>query len=200
MNENHTQLCPSPGWAAYLQEEVLPSLVAIADLGEGLLELGPGPGAATEWLRSHVRSLTALEADEAAAALLSRRFAGTNVEVVVGDAADMRFASNSFDSVGCFTMLHHLPTFSAQQELLGESFRVLKPGGYFLGSDSLASNDLHHFHEGDDYNPVDPASFLVRLQAVGFTQLTIMVNDNLKFVARKPDPTALDGCGHDKEE
>jgi ubiquinone/menaquinone biosynthesis C-methylase UbiE len=89
-----------------------------------------------------------------------------------------------------------VPTFWAQQLLLHEAFRVLKPGGAFLGSDSLSSNGLHHFHEGDDYNPVDPASFLVRLQAVGFVQLTISVDYDLRFVARKPaqsTPVACDG-------
>lgn len=194
MNENHTQLCPSPEWAQHIQDEVLPSLVAIATLGKSMLELGPGPGAATEWLRSRVRQLVAVERDEAAAALLSLRFAGTNVEVVVGDAAQLDFASESFDSVGSFTMLHHLATVAAQQALLNEAFRVLKPGGFFLGSDSLASNDLHHFHEGDDYNPIDPASLLIRLQAVGFAQLTIVVDGNIKFVARRPDPTTSDRC------
>jgi hypothetical protein len=33
----------------------------------------------------------------------------------------------------------------------------------FLGSDSLPSDGLHHFHEGDTYNPVEPAAFLTRL-------------------------------------
>jgi SAM-dependent methyltransferase len=200
MNENHAQLCPSPGWASYIQDEVLPSLVAIADLGENMLELGPGPGAATEWLRSRVTRLVAVEADETAATLLRQRFAGTNVEVVLGDASDMDFAPDSFDSVGSFTMLHHVPTFRTQQALLCEAHRVLKPGGVFVGSDSLANNDLHHFHAGDDYNPVDPASFLTRLQAVGFINLTIMVGDNLKFVAHKPETSQNDQCVPQEKE
>jgi SAM-dependent methyltransferase len=119
---------------------------------------------------------------------------GTNVDVVAGDASDLDFPSDTFDSVGSFTMLHHVPTFAGQQRILQEAFRVLKPGGVFLGSDSLGSNGLHHFHEGDDYNPVDAASFLTRLQAVGFAQLTIVVDGDVKFVARKPDPSEADGC------
>jgi SAM-dependent methyltransferase len=190
MNENHAQLCPSPQWASYIQDEVLPYLTNLAPLGEYVLELGPGPGAATQWLRSRVRQLVALESDEAAAGVLLERYGGTNVDVVTGDATHMEFGSDTFDSVVSFTMLHHVPTFWGQQLLLQEAFRVLKPGGTFLGSDSLSSNGLHHFHEGDDYNPVDPASFLVRLQAVGFTKLTIVVDFDLKFVAHKPDPSA----------
>jgi SAM-dependent methyltransferase len=97
-------------------------------------------------------------------------------------------------------MLHHMPTSAGQQLLLQEAFRVLKPGGVFLGSDSLASNDLHHFHSGDDYNPVDPASFLTRLQVAGFTQLTLVVDGDMRFVAHKPDPSTTERCGRDQED
>jgi SAM-dependent methyltransferase len=200
MNENHQRLCPSPEWAAHIQGEVLPSLAAIADLGEDMLEVGPGPGAATEWLQSRLARLVVVEADEDAARLLAERYAGTNVDVRPGDATDLEFESEYFDSVGSFTMLHHVPTFQGQQRLLQEVFRVLRPGGTFLGSDSLSSNRLHHFHEGDDYNPVDPASFLVRLQAVGFDQLTIIVDWDLKFVARKPDPSKATMTQKDEKE
>ncbi len=200
MNENHTQLCPSPEWATHIHEDVLPWLTRIATLGDNMLELGPGPGAATEWLRSRVKRLVALEFDDVAAKLLAERFADTNVVVVRGDATNMDFATGTFDSVGSFTMLHHLPTFDAQQRLLNESLRVLRPGGVFLGSDSLASNGLHHFHEGDDYNPVEPASFLTRLQVVGFTNVTINVDGNIKFVAHKPDSSIDDRCSNEEKE
>jgi ubiquinone/menaquinone biosynthesis C-methylase UbiE len=200
VNENHAQLCPSPQWAQYLHDEVLPYLATIAEFGESMLELGPGPGASTEWLRTRVVELVAVESDEAAVEILSTRYTGTNVTVHVGDARHLMFASETFDSVGSFTMLHHVATFHDQQMLLSEAFRVLTPGGTFLGSDSLSSNDLHHFHEGDDYNPVDPASFLTRLQAVGFTRLTLVVDENLMFAARKPDPTAPTRWHRDEKE
>src|SRR5260221_3403759 len=76
MNENHARVCPSAEWAAYIQDEVLPSLTEHADLGDDMLEIGPGPGAATEWLRHRVRRLTALEIDDEAAAKLAGRHAG----------------------------------------------------------------------------------------------------------------------------
>ena len=200
MNENHSQLCPSPEWAEHIQDDVLPSLATIANFGDDMVELGPGPGAATEWLYRRVRRLVAVEADQNAAALLSERFAGTNVEVVSGDATALDLPSDSFDSVGSFTMLHHIPTFAGQQNLLLEAFRVLKPGGVFVGSDSLASNGLHHFHEGDDYNPVDAASLVVRLQSVGFEQLTIVIDGDVRFVARKPELSTQEQCAQGEEE
>jgi ubiquinone/menaquinone biosynthesis C-methylase UbiE len=186
MNENHAELCPSPEWAAVIQDEVLPSLTQHADLGEDMLEIGPGPGAATEWLRQKVKRLTAVEVDAAAAGKLADRFAGGNVEVVLGSAAELSYPDESFDSVGSFTMLHHVPTLAMQNKILAEAFRVLRPGGVLICSDSLASNDLHHFHEGDTYNPVEPTSVLARLQTLGFENVTVVVDGMLKFIAHKP--------------
>jgi ubiquinone/menaquinone biosynthesis C-methylase UbiE len=186
MNENHARLCPSPEWAAHIQEEILPSLLQHASLGADMLELGPGPGAATGWLRHRVRKLTAVEVDEAAAGRLADKYAGSNVEVITADASRLDFPDESFDSAGTFTMLHHVPTLALQNKILAEAFRVLRPGGALIASDSLPGNDLHHFHAGDTYNPVDPCSVLSRLQTIGFARITVMVDDVLKFVAHKP--------------
>jgi protein-L-isoaspartate O-methyltransferase len=102
MNENHSKLCPSPEWADWMRGELLPSLTAGVDLGAEMLEIGPGPGAATGWLRHRVRRLVALEIDEEAAAKLAVQYDGGNVEVRVGDATAMTFGDASFDSVGTF--------------------------------------------------------------------------------------------------
>src|SRR5205814_4081099 len=99
---------------------------------------------------------------------------------------EMTFSDASFDSVGTFTMLHHVPTAAAQDRILAEALRVLRPGGVLIGSDSLASNDLHAFHAGDTYNPVEPAAFLTRLQTLGFGKITIWVDQVLTFMAHKP--------------
>ena len=191
MNENHAKLMPSPEWAAHIQDEVLPLATDGVELGADLLELGPGPGAATDWLRQRVQRLVAVEHEEEAADKLAGRFAGTNVEVVRGDAAAVGYPDASFDTVATCTMLHHVPTRAEQDRVLAEAFRVLRPGGTFLGSDSLPSDGLHQFHEGDTYNPVEPAAFLTRLQVAGFGEITLRVGHNLIFTARK------DGAGHD---
>jgi SAM-dependent methyltransferase len=186
MNENHARVCGSPEWVEYLQTEVLPVVTRDVDLGAAMLEIGPGPGAATDWLRHKVRQLTVVEVDEAAAAALDERYRGTNVEVRTGSGAELGYPDASVDSVGTFTMLHHVPTLALQNKILAEAFRVLRPGGVLVGSDSLAGNDLHHFHADDTYNPVDPASLLARLQTIGFGQITVMVDERLMFIARKP--------------
>ena len=149
VNENHAILCASPDWAEHLESEVLAPLVAAVDLGAEMLELGPGPGAATRWLRYRVKRLVALEIDATAAARLADELAGSNVTVEVGDCTCAPYLDASFDSVGAFTMLHHLPTQALQFATVREAFRLLRPGGVLVGADSLASQELHRFHEGD---------------------------------------------------
>ncbi len=192
MNENHAQVCTSPEWAEHVQNDILPVLARDAGLGNAMLEIGPGPGAATGWLAGRVSKLTAVEVDPDAARLLADRYAGTNVEVITGSATELDYPPGSFDSVGCFTMLHHVPTIAMQNAILAEAFRVLRPGGVFIGSDSLASDGLHHFHEGDTYNPVEPASLLTRLQTLGFAPITVIVNDSVLFIAGKPGTPGVD--------
>ena len=47
------------------------------------------------------------------------------------------------------TMLHHVPTVAAQDALLAEACRVLRPGGWFVGVDSLDDPGFRDFHAGD---------------------------------------------------
>jgi ubiquinone/menaquinone biosynthesis C-methylase UbiE len=199
MNKNHAEVCGSPEWAAYIQDEILPSLTQHADLGEEMLEIGPGPGAATGWLRDKVKKLTVVEIEETAAARLAETYADSNVEVVTGDATNLSYPDESFDSVGSFTMLHHVPTAALQNKILAEAFRVLRPGGVLIASDSVASNGLHDFHADDTYNPIEPGTVITRLQTIGFGSLIVMVDDRLRIVARKPSEKDSGDCGSEEE-
>ena len=66
---------------------------------------------------------------------------------------------------------------------------MLRPGGALVGSDSLPSNDVHHFHVDDTYNPLEPAALLTRLQTIGFARVTITVDWSVTFVATKAAPS-----------
>ena len=66
-------------------------------------------------------------------------------------------------------MLHHVPRAELQDQLFAEVARVLRPGAAFVATDSLGSDDLRDFHEGDTYVPIDPAGLEARLTGAGFT-------------------------------
>jgi ubiquinone/menaquinone biosynthesis C-methylase UbiE len=186
VNENHRRLCPSPEWAEFLHTQVLPWLAERAEIGPELIEVGPGPGASTEWLRHRVRRLVAVELEPAAAGQLRTRFAATNVEVVTADGTDLPFDDASFDSAASFTMLHHVPTAELQDALLAEMARVLRPGGTLIGNDSIESDERRAFHEGDIYNPIDPVGFVYRLHAAGFAKVVVEPRDwkGVAFIAQ----------------
>jgi ubiquinone/menaquinone biosynthesis C-methylase UbiE len=120
-------------------------------------------------LRSRAPHVTALELDAKLASRLRAKFSGTgNVEVVTGDCCAMPFSDGRFSAVACFTMLHHLASAEMQDRMLREAWRVLKPGGVFVGCDSRQSWRLRLIHIGDTLTPVDPDGFGARLEAAGF--------------------------------
>ena len=190
MNFLHHWLCGSSRWRRTVEERV-PWTLAHADLGERVLELGPGPGLTTDALRSRVSSLTAVELDPQLAASLSRRLHDSNVQVVVGDATSLPFGDEQFSSVVSFTMLHHIPSAEMQDRLLRQGWRVLERGGVFVGSDSLQSWLMRLIHIGDTLVPVNPDTVGHRLEAAGFEVLEINRNESaFRFHARKPKGVA----------
>lgn len=187
VNSFHQKVCRSERWRRRVAAELLPWTLRGVELGQDLLEIGPGPGVTTDLLRSLKRRLTVLEKEAAAAAALQERLIGTNVRVVHGDGTAMPFADGSFSGVVAFTMLHHISTAAAQDRLLSEARRVLCPGGVFVGFDGMDSLLFRLVHLGDDYMPVDPHTFESRLQAAGFTDPTVeQGRRRFRFWAKRP--------------
>jgi ubiquinone/menaquinone biosynthesis C-methylase UbiE len=129
MNCLHRYLCRSGRWKETVQERV-PWVLKGADLGDDVLEVGPGPGLTTDLLRSRVPKLTVIEVDHQLAESLSARLRSTNVEVFTGDATAMPFSDGQFTAGFSFTMLHHIPSPRLQDYLLREMHRVIKPGAF----------------------------------------------------------------------
>lgn len=168
MNRFHRRYCRSATWAHRLEQSVLPWVVQNSDLGDDVLEVGPGPGLTTDLLRVRVSKLTAIEIDDDLASALDGRLLGTNVEVVHGDATEMPWTNDRFSAAVCFTMLHHVPSPELQDRVLSEVHRVLRPGGVFLGSDSTSSIVFKLAHVFDTMVLVDPDTFGQRLERAGF--------------------------------
>ena len=170
-----------------LETDLLPWLVGVADLGDDVLEVGPGPGLTTDLLRARADRVTAVEVDGALAAALAERLSGSNVEVIHGDGTDTGLASGRFSAATSFAMLHHMPTPELQDRLFAELYRVLRPGGAFVGTDSRDLEAIRAGHVDDVFVPVDPATLGNRLEAVGFRGLMVDVGDyQVRFSASKP--------------
>lgn len=150
---------------------MVPWVLADVPLGATTLEIGPGYGANLRVLARRT-DLTAVEIDPTLAEGLSERY-GAQAKILLGDGTDTGLDDGHFDSVVCFTMLHHVPTPPLQDRMFAEAFRVLKPGGVFAGSDGVDSIPFALMHIGDTYNPVPTATFAERLRTAGFGNVTV---------------------------
>ncbi|MGI8750745.1 MAG: class I SAM-dependent methyltransferase [Acidimicrobiales bacterium] len=195
MNEGHLVGCASLEWAELVENELLPWAIGEQDLGDDVLEVGAGPGLTTDVLAKQVVRLTAVESDDALAANLAERLAGTNVEVVHADATALPFGDGRFSGAGCFTMLHHVPSAELQDRLFAEVCRVLRPGGVVVGLDSTESPALRADHDGDVFVPVDPTTLAARLETAGLTDVTVEATaDRFRFLGRRKRSSSGEGC------
>ncbi|MDD5542328.1 MAG: class I SAM-dependent methyltransferase [Acidobacteriia bacterium] len=192
MNLIHRCLCRSSSWRKVLDRFVVPWAFADVQLGQDVLELGPGHGLTTELLRSRIPRITALEIDPELTAHLATRLRGTNVTVVQGDASAIPLDDGRFSGAVSFHMLHHVHSADLQDKLFQEVHRVLRPGGTFVGIDSLGLKSLwmRLIHMGDTLTPIEPGTLRDRLSAVGFEEITVDTNSYaFRFRARRP-PTS----------
>lgn len=187
MNRFQQRVCRSAHWKNVLEQKVIPWALDGVDLGPEVLEIGPGPGLTTDILRGQCSHLTSIEIDRQMAAALDARMANTHVTVVEGDATRMPFANHAFSGAISLTMLHHVPSLTLQDQLFAEVFRVLKPGGMFVGTDNTSNWAFRLIHFRDICVPVPPQMLGARLECVGFTDVAIEVGRAMfRFRARRP--------------
>ncbi len=189
MNRVHNVVCSSRWWARSVERELVPWAVGSLELGDDVLEFGPGFGATTSVLAQRPAALSVLELDPGYCRRLRAQL-GDRVSVTEGDATRMPFEDGRFSAVVCFTMLHHIPSRELQDRALGEAARVLRPGGVLAGSDSIGGGLLFKaIHVGDTLNLVDPDTFGARLDALGFERARAdRGRQAFRFRAFKPMP------------
>ena len=189
MNLIHRCLCRSASWRKVLEKFVVPWTLTDVQLGNEVLELGPGHGLTTDLLGSRLPRITALEIDRALARSLAARLRGSNVTVIQGDATAMPLDGAQFSGAVCLHMLHHVHSVELQNRLFREVWRVLRPDAFFVGVDSLGLESLpmRLIHIGDTLVPVNPDTLGARLEAAGFQDIVVETNPYaFRFRARRP--------------
>ncbi|MGN6869221.1 MAG: class I SAM-dependent methyltransferase [Solirubrobacteraceae bacterium] len=170
MNRVHNLLCSSGWWARVAEQELVPFGVDGVELGDDVLEIGPGFGATTRVLAERTARLSVLELDPGYCERLRAELPDGTVTVTQGDATALPYPDARFSAVLCFTMLHHIPTVAQQDQAFAEIARVLRPGGTFAGTDTIGSGWLFKtIHIGDTLNLVDPDGLQARLESAGLS-------------------------------
>jgi ubiquinone/menaquinone biosynthesis C-methylase UbiE len=168
VNRVHNLLCSSGWWARVAEHELVPFGVDGVELGDDVLEIGPGFGATTRVLANRLPRLSVLELDPGYCERLRTELPNGTVTVTQGDATALPYPDRRFSAVLCFTMLHHIPTAAQQDQAFAEIARVLRPGGTFAGTDSIGTGWLFKaIHIGDTLNLVDPNGLPARLERAG---------------------------------
>jgi ubiquinone/menaquinone biosynthesis C-methylase UbiE len=187
MNAVHNLICSSRWWDRRVERELLPWGIDGLDLGDEVLEIGPGFGATTKLLARRPISLTVLELEEDYCQRLRDSLAD-RVSVVQGDATALPFEDGRFSAALCFTMLHHIPSVELQDRAFREIARVLHPAGTFAGTDSVGTGPLFKLiHAGDTLNLIDPDQLAARLEAAGLINAAVeRAGRSMRFRALKP--------------
>jgi ubiquinone/menaquinone biosynthesis C-methylase UbiE len=108
---------------------------------ECVIDLGCGPGHTAMACARKANRVIGIDVTPemvVAAAALANQRSIDNCEFRVGNVEQLPFVSNTFDVVTSRVSAHH---YSDVQKALSEAFRVLKPGGLMLVSDTVAPED-----------------------------------------------------------
>jgi SAM-dependent methyltransferase len=186
VNAIHNILCSSSWWGRRVHDKLIPFGLADIELGDDVLEIGPGFGATTRLLAELPTRLTVVELEPRYCERLRAELGG-KVAVVQGDASSLPFEDARFSAVICFTMLHHIADRAQQDRAFSEAARVLRPGGVFAGTDSVGVGTLFKLiHIREQLLTIDPDELPVRLQGAGLSEPVVKrVDGTFRFRARK---------------
>ncbi|HEY2457580.1 MAG TPA: class I SAM-dependent methyltransferase [Candidatus Acidoferrum sp.] len=196
MNALEHFVCASSLWRGLTQRHVLPWLLSGARLGDHVLDIGAGYGAATPDLRKRVSRVTALEYDANSVRRMQSQHSGDSFAALQGDAAELPFADQTFSSAISILVLHHLKSRELQDRMFAEAFRVLRPGGVFLAAEINDTWLNRAVHYKSTFTPLTPGSAFARLSAAGFSRISVdMRGGGFRISASraKEQPVALPG-------
>lgn len=173
MNRFENWFCDSEFWRHVTRRRLLPWILDGAELGDHLLEIGAGPGAATAELRQRAGRVTSLEYDHKFAARLGSRLDGNQGSVLQGDAARLPFRDSTFSAAIAVLVLHHLQSSELQDHAFAEIFRVLRPGGTFLVFEIENGWFQRAIHVHSTFVPLAAAGAFARLTTAGFARVAV---------------------------
>jgi ubiquinone/menaquinone biosynthesis C-methylase UbiE len=173
MNAAERFVCSSSLWRCFTHRHLLPWILSGAKLGQHLLEIGAGYGAATAFFESRVARVTSLDYHHRSLLKGKLRNNGGTSGAVCGDASRLPFADQTFSSVLAVLVLHHIQSAELQDQLFAECFRVLNPGGVFIAFD-IPDGWFHRVgHIRSTFVPVAANLVSPRLNSAGFSEITI---------------------------
>jgi len=172
MNALENWYCSTSFWRWMTRERLLPWLLGRADLGDQVLEIGAGAGAATAELRNRASHVISLEYDHLFAAKLAQKN-GAGAGVVQGDAASLPFADRTFSSAIAVLVLHHLRSRELQDRAFAEIHRVLQAGGRFFAFEIPDGWLNRVIHTNSTFVPVQPDVLAARLTTAGFVDIVL---------------------------
>jgi len=121
-------------------------------VGEGyVLDLGAAAAGESEILFHFGHSMIPIDVNEIALSyskIRAMKFRNENLPCFAADAHKLPFATETFDKVIVLEALHHMADI---RKVLGELYRVLRPGGHMFTLEPYAYNPYRRLSEVRDY-------------------------------------------------